>query len=257
MIPATLLKEARTRAGLTQAELGDRTGYSGAEISRWERGKVSLTFERLEGLIEGCGLELDIALRPLDRSQYVLMRGNVGRSPRQRLRGLRRHLRQTAEIQGRDENFDPERLLVALADARVDFIVIGGVAAVLWGSPYPTENLDLMIRAGVRNQRRFQSALRGLVAKWPAGDEGVQEYATRYGLLRVIAEPVSMPSYQTLRRRSPAVELSGVEIRVAPLADVIRSAEARPRPKRRAEILALRRLATEIAPSGRLDQAQL
>lgn len=248
MLPSSLLKEARQRAGLSQVELGARTDSSGAAISRWERGAVALTFERLETLVQGCGLELDVALRPADRSQHPLMRGNVARSPRQRLRGLKRHLQQTAEIQGREDPFDPEQLLLALAKGGIDFIVIGAVAATLWGSPFPTHDLDIVVRAGVRNRRRFERALGEMSPSHRKRSDDVEEYSTSAGVLCLVAEPPSMPSYQTLRRRAELMRLGDVEVRVAPLPDVIRSAESRPQPNRRAEILTLRKLATEIGP---------
>lgn len=37
-----VIREARLRAGLTEEQLGQRVGYSGASISRFERGKQPL-----------------------------------------------------------------------------------------------------------------------------------------------------------------------------------------------------------------------
>ena len=41
--PGTIVRSARLAAGLTLAELGERTGYSAAQISRLERGLAPLT----------------------------------------------------------------------------------------------------------------------------------------------------------------------------------------------------------------------
>lgn len=243
MIASTLLKEARQRAGLTQAELGEKTGYSAPEISRWERGKVALTFERLEKLVEGCGLELDVALRPTDRSQDALIRGNIGRSPDKRLESFSRQLVRTAAIHNRQQIFDPGQILRTLTDQRVDYILIGAIAAALWGSPFPTDNLDITVRDGKRNRQRLKHALEAIEAqRLDSGEVDVEEHSTRFGLLRIITGPRAMPSYQTLRRHATRAKFSQGTLAVAPLADIIRSAEDRPKPGRRAEVLTLRRL---------------
>jgi len=70
MLSADLLREARLRAGLTQAELGRRVGKPASMISRWERGKVEPSLETLRSLVRACGLELTFRLANYDDS-YV------------------------------------------------------------------------------------------------------------------------------------------------------------------------------------------
>jgi len=60
-----LLREARLRAGLTQAELEERSGKDRASIARWERDDVSPAFETLRDLLRAC--EFDLALVPFVR----------------------------------------------------------------------------------------------------------------------------------------------------------------------------------------------
>ncbi len=60
-----LLREARLRAGLTQADLEARTGKDRASIARWERDDVSPAFETLRDLLRAC--EFDLALVPFVR----------------------------------------------------------------------------------------------------------------------------------------------------------------------------------------------
>lgn len=55
-----LVREARRRAGLTQAELAERTGTTQSAIARLERGVGSPTMQRISELIEACGLELRV-----------------------------------------------------------------------------------------------------------------------------------------------------------------------------------------------------
>ena len=70
MISGDLLREARLRAGLTQAALGRRTGRTQSQIARWERGDVKPSLETLRELIRACGLELTFRLANYDDS-YV------------------------------------------------------------------------------------------------------------------------------------------------------------------------------------------
>jgi transcriptional regulator with XRE-family HTH domain len=68
MLSADLLREARLRAGLTQAELGRRVRRSQSQIARWERGDVKPSLETLRDLIRACGLELTFGLATYDDS---------------------------------------------------------------------------------------------------------------------------------------------------------------------------------------------
>ena len=60
MTSGQLLREARLRAGLTQAELEEITGKDRASIARWERDDVTPSFEALQLLLRGCGFDLEL-----------------------------------------------------------------------------------------------------------------------------------------------------------------------------------------------------
>src|SRR5207249_4793506 len=68
MISADLLREARLRAGLSQAQLGRRVKRSQSQIACWERGDVKPSLETLRELIRACGLELTFGLANYDDS---------------------------------------------------------------------------------------------------------------------------------------------------------------------------------------------
>lgn len=70
MISADILRDARLRAGLTQAELGRSVGRPQSAIARWEGGRVRPSLETLRELVRACGLELTYALARYDES-YV------------------------------------------------------------------------------------------------------------------------------------------------------------------------------------------
>jgi transcriptional regulator with XRE-family HTH domain len=85
MISADLLKEARLRAGLTQAELARRVNRSQSQIARWERGDVKPSLETLRELIRGCGLELGFELANYDDSYLPDIADNLRVSPAERV----------------------------------------------------------------------------------------------------------------------------------------------------------------------------
>jgi transcriptional regulator with XRE-family HTH domain len=85
MISADLLREARLRAGLTQAELGRRVQRSQSQIARWERGEVKPSLESLRQLIRACGLELTFRLANYDDSYLPDIASNLRLTPSERL----------------------------------------------------------------------------------------------------------------------------------------------------------------------------
>lgn len=85
MLSADLLREARLRAGLTQAELGRRVGKPQSVISRWERGEVEPSLETLRQLIRACDLELSFRLTRRDDHDRVLIERSLDLTPAERL----------------------------------------------------------------------------------------------------------------------------------------------------------------------------
>lgn len=67
-----LIREARLRAGLTQAELARRVGTKQPVIARWEKGR-SPTFATVHKVIRACGLDLHVALAPHDDNDERLI----------------------------------------------------------------------------------------------------------------------------------------------------------------------------------------
>jgi transcriptional regulator with XRE-family HTH domain len=70
MVSGDLLREARLRAGLTQAELAARAKTARSQISRYERGEVLPSLESLRHLIRACGLELGFRIFNADLDQH-------------------------------------------------------------------------------------------------------------------------------------------------------------------------------------------
>ncbi|HML96604.1 MAG TPA: helix-turn-helix transcriptional regulator [Thermodesulfobacteriota bacterium] len=72
---AAELRKARKKAGLTQKELGEKTGIPQSHISRIEKGEVDIQASSLVGIARVLGLELMLVPRELAAAVDGLMRG--------------------------------------------------------------------------------------------------------------------------------------------------------------------------------------
>lgn len=167
--------------------------------------------------------------------------------------------------------FDPVRMLAALHDAGVQFVLIGGMAAVLHGDVGVTVDLDVVPGRTPDNLEKLAAALRRLdarirVADVPAGlafdcsagsfrnlsEDATLNLTTRAGDLDLAFRPSGTRGYPDLKRDAVEIEAAeGVRILVASLADVIRSKEAANREKDRTALPRLRRLRDRTHRDGR------
>lgn len=83
-----LIREARTRAGLTQGELSDRTGRDRSVIARWEQGLVSPPVESLVVCLHACGFDLPFVLVPLDETADKELGESILRPPNERVKRM-------------------------------------------------------------------------------------------------------------------------------------------------------------------------
>jgi uncharacterized protein len=98
---ATVIRQARARARLSQVELAGLAGTSQPALARYEKGTVIPSLPTLERLLRGCGQGLEIrALSSGDRpSPASSMRSHIGPRARE-LRRRRRRLLDTAQRHG-------------------------------------------------------------------------------------------------------------------------------------------------------------
>ncbi len=80
-----LVREARKRAGLTQAELARRVGSTQPAIARLESGRVQPTFDRVVELLKACGFDLHVHLEPRDGSDWAQARALLAKSVDERI----------------------------------------------------------------------------------------------------------------------------------------------------------------------------
>lgn len=157
--------------------------------------------------------------------------------------------------------FQPERLIAALQEADVRFVVIGGFAAVIHGSPYVTTDLDVVPDATRDNLAHLSAMLDAVHARvWTQSEPDGLPFAhdaeslahvpiwnlvTDFGRLDITLRPSGTTGYGDLARDAVHLEILGTEADFASLADVIRSKEAADREKDRLALPVLRRLLRE------------
>jgi predicted nucleotidyltransferase len=157
-------------------------------------------------------------------------------------------------------------LLRELADGDVDFVIVGGIAAVLHGSPTVTHDLDIVFAADRKNLEALGSVLTSLGARlWGVEEtlpfqadartlDGVDLLAleTDAGRIDVMRRPIGAPEFGELRDNADVVEIEGRRFRIAAIDDLIAMKRAAGRPKDIAavtELEAIKRLAAaESAP---------
>jgi len=81
-----LVREARRRVGLTQAELARRAGTTQSAIARLESGRSSPSFDTVVRLLRLCGFRLDVGLDPYDDSDIAQAEHLLRLSPDDRVR---------------------------------------------------------------------------------------------------------------------------------------------------------------------------
>lgn len=82
---ATLLREARLRAGMTQQDLAERIGTNRPQIARWEAGGMAPSLDTLLELVRACGFDLPLELVPLDPVEDESLKLLQQLSPERRL----------------------------------------------------------------------------------------------------------------------------------------------------------------------------
>ena len=125
-----------------------------------------------------------------------------------------------------DWPFEPLAVLRALHAREVGYVLIGGVAAVLQGSPLPTYDIDIAPAPGAQNRTRLLAALADLDAT-ALTDEGTlpaESFYTPSGHVDVHERPAGFASYAELRRGSRPVQLEpDLTVHASSLRDIIRS----------------------------------
>jgi uncharacterized protein len=148
-----LLRRARVRAGLSQAELAARAGVTQSVISAYESGHRQPALPTLAALIDAAGYELAVDVRPQPR-RLTRLSGPIGQRVRRRRKAL---------------------VAAAAAHGVTNLRVFGSVAR---GQDRPDSDLDLLADLppdmGLLGLGRVQADLEAIIGSQvdlvPAGD---------------------------------------------------------------------------------------
>jgi Nucleotidyltransferase of unknown function (DUF6036) len=141
--------------------------------------------------------------------------------------------------------FDVEHILSCLTAHGVDYVVIGGIAAVLWGSARNTFDLDICPATDGGNLEALGTALVDLGVRLRGIDEDVPfvpdaatlariemlTLDTDAGPLDVVTRPGGASAYERLRKDAERVEIGAFSVRVASIDDLIAMKRSAGRPK--------------------------
>jgi hypothetical protein len=137
------------------------------------------------------------------------------------------------------------RLLEVLDRHSVEFLVIGGIAGVAYGSAYPTYDFDVLYAREERNLERMAAALKELDvtlrsappdlpfqvdAKTLAAGSNFT-FETEFGPLDIRGKAAGMRDYKPMRADAKREKLWGIPVQIVSLDDLIRMKRAAGRPK--------------------------
>ena len=163
------------------------------------------------------------------------------------------------------QNF-AERIILALAKAHCEFVIVGGLSAVLHGAPIVTQDLDVCYRRTPGNLARLAEALKpfGLqLRNLPEGlpnlfDEHSLALGTNFTLqlsdgeefdLLVIMSAIG--GYESIIDRTIEMDVGGYNVRVLSLEDLIRTKRAAGRMK---DLAVLPMLEATLQMQRKMDQ---
>jgi hypothetical protein len=166
-----------------------------------------------------------------------------------------------------DDPFEPDRILRTLLDHDVRFVVIGGLAGNLRGTPVVTHDIDVCYLRERDNLERLASALADLHARLRAAHEEDElpftldaralvlgdtfRLRTDFGPLDILATPSGTGGFDDLDGAATTERIGeGLFVRVASVEDLIRMKRAAGRTKEQFHLPELEALRDEIAEHG-------
>ena len=138
-------------------------------------------------------------------------------------------------------------LLLELADAGADFVVLGGHAVAFHGHPRATKDLDVLVRAEASNATRVYRALARFGAPLASFEVGEADFATYDGVLQIGLPPrridilnrASGITFDEAVEAGDGFELEGRRIPVIGLAALLRNKRSAGREQDVADVVAL------------------
>jgi hypothetical protein len=166
----------------------------------------------------------------------------------------------SSEVAVNVPEFRPASALETLLEHRVRFVLIGGLAANLHGSPSVTEDLDICYARDRKNLESLSAALlelrarlRGAPSDVPflldaatleAGDHFT--FDTDAGSLDILGTPAGTSGFDALNVNAVEMHFDLMSVKVASIDDLMRMKRAAGRPKDRIELEILGALQDEL-----------
>jgi hypothetical protein len=158
--------------------------------------------------------------------------------------------------------FDPLGALRTLTDHGIRFVLIGGFAAALRGSPVITGDLDVCYARDAENLGALAVALRVLEARLRGAPPDVPfqldaaalragdhfTFSTNAGPFDCLGTPAGTTGFADLDAAATPEDLDGMAIQVASIDDLIRMKRAAGHPKDLVEVEVLTAVRDETAP---------
>lgn len=147
-------------------------------------------------------------------------------------------------------------MLKRLTDGEIQFVLIGGLAAVVHGSAYVTNDLDLCYERSVPNLKKLAALLKTLKATLRNAPTDLPfqfderafalgmnfTFDTTLGAMDLIGEVAGLGTYPQVIKHAEPFDLYGLHINTLSVAGLIKAKEASHRPKDIAHLTELRAL---------------
>ena len=163
--------------------------------------------------------------------------------------------------------FDPVAICRILTEKNVKFVLLGGFAAVIHGSPVPTEDIDVIPSRDIENLARLADALKEMNAAIRTSDGPVHtridasfiasmpnmlNLVTDYGDLDLVFNPAGrLSDFEQWNQLAVSAQLEpGLVVAVAALDDIIASKSAANRLKDQRALPYLESLRDELRRQG-------
>jgi len=150
-----------------------------------------------------------------------------------------------------------KELLKRLLEHEIDFVLVGGFAAVVHGSPLVTQDLDICIAINEEQVGKLRAALQDLdpvhrmnpgfqpsFLSYPESLHGLKNIylKTGFGILDAMSELKPIGDFSRIKSKAISISLYGFKCQVISLEDLITIKETMTRPKDKETLLYLKEI---------------